>query len=144
MKRDFEGEFEQAFVGRACSIERELPFWRANFGDGYTMAFRVPWRIVTNGRVAFGNEDEGQLFGLPAPVNGVERSAKLLHGKFVIAVQLDRQTGDLRIVFDGDTRLDVFNHSLGYEGWYAYYSAHGERWGMIAMGGGEIAVVPDE
>ncbi|WP_267381292.1 MULTISPECIES: hypothetical protein [unclassified Sphingomonas] len=143
MERDFEGEFERAFVGRACSIEREPPFWRADFGDQNTILFCVPWRIAADGRVAFGDNDDGQLFGLPSPVDGVERSANLLRNRIVENVQLDRQTGDLRIIFSYDTRIDVFNHSCGYEGWYAYYYANGERWSMIAMGGGEIAVIPD-
>src|SRR6185437_14755123 len=106
------------------------------------MSFRVPWRIVANGRVAFGDEDDGQWFGLPAPLDGEERSASLLAGRIVQAVHLDRETGDLRIVFDGDTRIDLFNHSCGYEGWDAYYAADGSRWGVIAIGGGELAVVP--
>jgi hypothetical protein len=142
MERDHFGEFERAFIGRSCSLEREPPFWRASFGDQFTMSFRVPWRIVANGRVAFGDEDDGQRFGLPAPVDGEERSASLLGGRIVQAVHLDRETGDLRIVFDGDTRIDLFNHSCGYEGWDAHYAAGGSRWGVIAMGGGELAVVP--
>lgn len=52
------------------------------------------------------------------------------------------ETGDLRIEFDGNTRIDVFNQSCGYEGWDAYYTAGSARWGVIAMGGGELAVVP--
>jgi hypothetical protein len=56
-------------------------------------------------------------------------------------VHLDAETGDLRIIFDGDTRIDVFSYSSGYEGWDAYHTARGERWGVVAMGGGEIAVV---
>lgn len=142
MERDYVGEFEQAFVGRACSMEREPPFWRANFGDQFTMAFRVPWRIVANGRIAFGDEDDGQWFGLPAPLDGLERSASLLRMHVVQSVRLDRETGDLRIFFTGNTRIDVFNYSSGYEGWDAYYAAKGERLGIIAMGGGEIAVIP--
>ncbi|OSZ72140.1 hypothetical protein CAP39_01895 [Sphingomonas sp. IBVSS1] len=144
MERDYVSEFEKAFVGRACSIEREPPFWRANFGDTFTMAFRSPWRIITTGRIAFGDEDDGHWFGLPAPLDGLERSASLLRRHVVQSVQLDRETGDLRILFNGDTRIDVFNHSCGYEGWDAFYVAKGERWQVIAMGGGEIAVVPGD
>lgn len=123
-------------------MEREPPFWRANFGDQFTMAFRVPWRIVANGRIALGDEDDGQWFGLPAPLDGEERAASVLGQRVVQDVHVDEETGDLRIIFDGNTRIDVFNHSFGYEGWDAYYTFEGERWGVIAMGGGEIAVVP--
>ncbi|PWG01433.1 DUF6188 family protein [Sphingosinicella humi] len=142
MEPDYFADFEQAFVGRTCSIVREAPVWRANFGDGFTIGLEVPWRIVANGRVAFGDEDDGQWFGLPSPIDGEERAASLLQGRVVQAMQLDHETGDLHIVFDGNTRIDVFNQSCGYEGWAAYYSVGGSQWGVIAMGGGEIAVVP--
>ena len=142
MEQDHIEQFKQAFVGRTCSIEREPPFWRADFGDQFTIAFRVPWRIVANGRVAFGDEDDGQQFGLPAPLDGEERAASVLGERIVQILHVDEETGDLRIEFDGHTRIDVFNQSCGYEGWDAYSTAGGERWGVIAMGGGELAVVP--
>jgi len=123
-------------------MERDPPFWRANFGDQFTMVFMVPWRLVANGRITSGDEDDGQLFGLPAPLDGEERAASVLGERVVQAVHLDQETGDLRIIFDGNGRIDVFNHSCGYEGWHAYYTAAGKRWGLIAMGGGEIAVLP--
>jgi hypothetical protein len=142
MEQDYFADFEQAFVGRSCSIVRESPFWRADFGSGLTIGLNVPWRIVADGRVAFGDEDDGQWFGLSSPVDGEERSDSLLQGRVVQALQLDHETGDLRIVFNGKTRIDVFNQSCGYEGWAAYYSVGSSRWGVIAMGGGEMAVVP--
>lgn len=142
VERDYLSEFQQAFVGRSCSLEREPPFWRASFGDLFTISFKVPWRIVAKGRVALGHEDDGHWFGLPAPLDGEARAACLLAGRLVQAVHLDLETGDLRIVFDGGTRIDLFNHSCGYEGWDAYYDVGGSRWGVIAMGGGELAVVP--
>lgn len=142
MERDYVGDFKQAFVGRHCSVEREPPFWTANFGEKFTISFRVPWRIVANGRIVLGNEDDGQWFGLPAPLDGEERAASVLGKRIVKALHLDEETGDLRITFDDNTRIDVFNHSCGYEGWDAYYTVGGERRGVIATGGGGIAPVP--
>ena len=142
MEQDHIEKFKQAFIGRNCSMEREPPFWRANFGDRFTMAFRVPWRIVANGRIAFGDEDDGQQFGLPAPLDGEARASSVLGELIVQTLHVDEETGDLRIEFDCNTRIDVFNQSCGYEGWDAYYTAGSQRWGVIAMGGGELAVVP--
>lgn len=142
MERDYIAEFRRALVGRGCSIEREPPLWSANFGDRFAMTFSVPWRIVANGRIIFGHEDDGQRFGLPAPLDGEERSASVLAERVVETVHLDEETGDLRIVFNGNTRIDVFNNSCGYEGWDAYFTVGDERWGVIATGGGGIAVVP--
>lgn len=142
MERDRLARFEQAFVGRGCLLERDPPFWRAHFGDGFTIAFRTPWRIVANGRIALGNEDDGHPFGLPAPLDGEARAASLLAERIVEAVRIDGETGDLRIAFDGNVRIDVFNQSCGYEGWDARYAAaDGSHLTLVAMGGGEIAVV---
>jgi hypothetical protein len=47
----------------------------------------------------------------------------------------------LTINFDGNTRIDVFNNSCGYEGWDAYYTVAGERRGIVALGGGKLVAV---
>jgi len=54
---------------------------------------------------------------------------------------LDRETADLALYFDDGTRIDVFNNSMGYEGWQVSYAIHDKRWSLIAMGGGKLAFV---
>ncbi len=141
MVQDHIEEFTQAFVGRTCSVERESPFWRADFGGQFTIAVRVPWRIVAKGRIMLGNEDDGQQFGLSSPLDGEQCSASLLSGRLVQALHIDRETGDLTFNFDGNTRIDVFNNSCGYEGWDAYYTVAGDRRGIVALGGGKLVAV---
>ena len=77
--------------------------------------------------ISHGDEDDGQWFGLPEPVNGEARTNELLQGKRVVGVELDEQTADLRIVFDDGVRLDFFNNSSGYEGWQAAVPAGRRR-----------------
>lgn len=42
---------------------------------------------------------------------------RLLEGRRLVSLELDRVTADLRLYFDGETRLDVFNYSSATEGW---------------------------
>jgi hypothetical protein len=58
-------------------------------------------------------------------------------------MELDRVTADLHLHFNGDTRLDVFNNSSGYEGWNVTFHADGHRASVIGMGGGDVAVFRD-
>ena len=51
--------------------------------------------------------------------------------------RIDEATGDLRIAFEGGTRVDIFNNSVGYEGWQ-FTNESGLQ--LIALGGGEIAI----
>jgi len=55
-------------------------------------------------------------------------------------VELDEQTADLRVVFDGGARLDFFNNSSGYEGWEASVPSEGGELILIALGGGKLAM----
>jgi hypothetical protein len=94
--------------------------------------------VVTVDGIAHGVEDDGQWFGLAQPVDGEARANDLLHGQKVVGVELDGQTADLRLVFDGGARLDFFNNSSSYEGWQASVPAGGKGLTLIALGGGEL------
>jgi hypothetical protein len=56
----------------------------------------------------------------------------------VAGVEVDRQTADLRLVFDAGARLDFFNNSAGYEGWQASVLIEGKERTVIALGGGKM------
>ena len=83
------------------------------------------------------------MFGLTSPVDGVAWASKLLGSKTITTARLDRQTADLTLHLDAVTRIDVFNNSMGYEGWQATYAIDGRRRSLIAMGGGELAFMAD-
>ena len=108
-----------ALQGRECRIRRREADWSFDFGERLKIAASVPWRVVTADGIAHGDQDDGQWFGLAEPVDGEARTSKLLQGQKVVGVELDAQTADLRLTFDGGARLDLFNNSSGYEGWQA-------------------------
>ncbi len=127
-----------ALQGRECLVAKFEADWSFDFGNRLNIAVSVPWRVVTAKGIAYGAEDDGQWFGLSEPVNGEARTNELLQGQKVVGVELDGQTADLSIVFDGGSRIDVFNNSLGYEGWQASVPADGKELTVIALGGGGL------
>ena len=143
-ERDYEAEFEAWLIGRSCTIIRREHGWTIDLGDGATITIAVPWRIVSQGRIAFADRDDGHSFGLPAPLDGEVETRRLLTGKRIVSAKVDRQTADIALLFDSETRLDVFNSSSGYEGWEARCKVElGWIW-LIAQGGGNIVVFTDD
>src|SRR5689334_9731729 len=63
-----------ALKGRSCRVVRREADWTLDFGDGHTISVAAPWRLVTAEGIAFGDEDHGHQFGLPAPVDGPTRT----------------------------------------------------------------------
>lgn len=127
-----------ALQGCGCRVTKRDADWSFDFGDSLNIAVSVPWRVVTGEGIAHGDRDDGQWFGLPERVDGEARTNGLLQGKKVVGVDLDPQTADLRLVFDGGTRLDFFNNSSGYEGWLASVPADGKELTVVALGGGGL------
>ena len=125
--------------GRQCKVTKRDFDWNFNFGEELNIVATSPWRIVTPAGIAHGSEDDGQQFGLAQPVNGESTANDLLSGRDVRRIELDELTGDLNIVFQGDTRLDFFNSSSGYEGWQASLSPN-LGISIVALGGGKLAV----
>ncbi len=71
-------------------------------------------------------------------MDGEARTNELLRGQKVVGVELDGQTADLRVVFDGGARLDFFNNSSGYEGWLASVPTGDKMLTVVALGGGGV------
>lgn len=132
--------FGRAYRERHCTIKQNENDWVFSFGGDNRHTVEVPWRIVQNGRIAFTDQDDGQRFGLPRPIDGEALANSLLAGRRLESLELDRVTADLRLHFDGVTRLDVFNYSSGYEGWQAAFCADGDGVSIIGMGGGDVSI----
>lgn len=103
------------------------------------MSVSVPWRIVTANGIEFADTDDGQLFGLPGPVDGQEKSNTLLDGRRVASFDVDVKTADVRIDFEGGVRVELFNNSSGYEGWTAQFQTEDKTTSVVGLGGGDLA-----
>lgn len=127
-----------ALKGRECRVSRREFDWNFYFGERVSIDASPPWRVVTADGIAHSADDDGQQFGLPRPVDGEARSNDLLRGQRVVKVELDEQTSDLKLLFDGGARLDFFNNSSGYEGWGANVPTSGKELRIQALGGGKL------
>lgn len=136
---DVEATLTAHLVGRhLADVERREYDWSFGFGDAGASGFsgECPWRIIVANRIAFASSDDGQQFGLAIPLNGEEIALSLLGAKIIERVSIRPDTGDVSIFFSGNSVLEVFNMSSGFEGWQI--GIPGLL--IIATGGGELAV----
>jgi hypothetical protein len=114
--------------------EHDLLF---SFTTGARLRVACPWRIVSDGRISFAESDDGQFFGLPAPIDGAAKSKELLLGKAIEQIAIRADAADLTITFRSAVSLEIWNNSSGYEGW-ELHDARGFH--VVAMGGGQLAI----
>lgn len=131
---------ETALLGRQGEMARREHDWVITFIGGGSIALPVPWRIVADGRIALANEDDGQQFGLPAPVDGEAKANGLIASRAITSLSIDRQTADLVIHFGDAVRLDTFSNSSGYEGWHINLPPENGGMSVVALGGGDVAI----
>jgi hypothetical protein len=131
-------EINAAFTGLRCTnvVRFAADSWRFEFGGQTTLDVWCPWRILEKGRVALGNVDDGQQFGLPSPVDAKQEAQKLLSDK-IVRVTIRENTADLVLELEHGTSFEVFNSSSGYEGWECS-SKNGLL--LVARGGGDLAL----
>ncbi len=72
---------EQDLAGRQCRMQANGRDWFLELGDDRRILVSAPWRIISDGRIAFGSEDEGKWFGLAEPLSGRLETGMLLTGK---------------------------------------------------------------
>jgi Family of unknown function (DUF6188) len=117
------------------AIERSEHDWRFRFDSGVGLWVHCLWRIIISDRIALTNEDVGQIFGLPAPVDATATSNQLLARVAVKDVTVREDTGDMGIAFETGALLEIFNDSSGYEAWRLWDAA---GWNAVAQGGGQL------
>jgi hypothetical protein len=133
------GLLETMVLRQPCTcVEKAGHSWQFRFGDGdATLNLECPWRLLLNGAIAFGGDDDGQQFGLPAPLDGVKVTEKLLSASLVSLVEIREGCSDLSLTFQNGVRLEAFNGSAGYEGWTC--SGKGGVT-VVAQGGGNLSI----
>jgi len=107
--------------------------WSFDFEGQLGLNVQSPWRITNEHGIALGSEDDSQQFGLPSPVDGPKLAFELLSTSHLERVVIAEKTGDITFEFESGTRLEVFNNSLGYEGWNCGTTS---GLSVIGMGGG--------
>ena len=121
---------------RFQSLTRREYDWVVAFDNHASLVVACLWRLVEASRIRFTSEDDGQQFGLPAPVDAASEINRRLAGAAVEAVELREGLLDLELRFSTGQSLQVIPDSSGYEAWQA---SSGNRQ-FIAVGGGELAI----
>ena len=80
-------------------VRRREYDWAFEFAANVRLRVECPWRILVDGQIAFAGSDAGHKFGLPAPIDGEERTRRLLGQKTVQQILIRNDTGDLTITF---------------------------------------------
>lgn len=121
---------------RLQSFTRREYDWVAEFGEDTKLTIACLWRLIEGGRIRFTSQDEGQWFGLSAPIDSAQELSSRVLGQSVEAVDLKAGTLDLEIRFGTGHLLQVIPDSSGYEAW----KIHGDSKLAIAVGGGSLAI----
>jgi hypothetical protein len=129
-------------IGRRIAAVRlvEPISWWFDLAGGGSLRVDTLWRIVASGRVQASSEDHGQRFGLPEAVDSGARAVDILANSQVRQAAFGRDTGDVLLDFDNDSRLGIVTTSSGYESWSIFFPNGDEA---IGLGGGQIGLRRD-
>ena len=111
--------------------------WVFTFSDDVNLTVACLWRLLENHHIRLTSDDDGQWFGLPAPVDAAVEVRRRLSTAQVESVHLRSDTLDLTLRFATGHILEVVADSSGYEAW----QLHHQSAQFIAIGGGELAFI---
>ncbi len=112
--------------------------WVFMFEGAAQLTVECLWRLLDRGRIRITSEDDGQQFGLPAPVAAADELNRRLASALVASVSLREGTLDLELRFNGGCVLQMLP-TMGYEAW----NVSGEGRQFVAVGGGQLAIYSD-
>ncbi len=121
---------------RFASVNRREQDWVFDFDGQANLVVECLWRLIEGNRIRLTNLDDGQQFGLPAPVDATETIVSCLEQATIVSLNLREGTLDLHLTFDTGHRLEIIPDSSGYEAWNL--SSSDQQY--IAVGGGNLPV----
>jgi hypothetical protein len=121
---------------RFQSISRREYDWVFVFDQNVSLVVSCLWRLIECGRIRLTSQDDGQKFGLPAPVDAAAEVNRCLALASVAKVELREGVLDLNLHFSSGHFLQIIPDSAGYESWQL---SRGDRQ-FLAVGGGELAI----
>lgn len=118
------------------SLARREHDWIITLDTGTSVIVACLWRLTESGRIRCTSEDDGQQFGLPAPVDAAAEVNRHLTGAVITDVRLQQGLLDLELCFSTGHVLQIIPDSAGYESW----NVSGRNREYIAVGGGDLIV----
>lgn len=123
---------------RFQQLHRREYDWVLSFEGNAHFVITCLWRLLEQGTIKVTSEDDGQQFGLPAPVDAAGEVNRLLPGTWVDSVKLNDGTLDVDLRLSNGMVFQILPDSGGYESW----TATNETTEFIAMGGGMLSTIP--
>jgi hypothetical protein len=124
-------------VGRRFqTLTRRDYDWVLAFDNGASLVVNCLWRLIEVGRICRTSLDEGQQFGLPAPVDAAAEVNHRLVGALVASAVVRPGLLDIDLKFNTGHIFQVIPESAGYEAWNLL---NGTKQ-LIAVGGGDLAI----
>jgi hypothetical protein len=130
------GQFDWLNHRHLTAITRREHDWVFSFSDGISLVVACLWRLIEHERIKRASPDDGQQFGLPAPVDAERELNDLIGNSRLVSVELRDGTLDLRLIFENGRALEIIPDSSGYEAWTLQRADQQ----YIAVGGGTLAV----
>jgi hypothetical protein len=123
---------ETQLLRKSLRVTRRENDWVFDFGNDAQLHVAALWRFRSKTQILLTDLDDGQLFGLPAPVDAEARANEIVEAATTVSFDFDEATADLRVGLSNGVLLEIITSSGGYESWQAY--AGGE---LLAVGGNE-------
>jgi hypothetical protein len=108
------------FVGKRITgiiYDKETLSWFFDFDSDKYIRINVPWRLTDKTKILRASGDEGQIYGLPKPIDVAKDVMCLLKNKTITDFTTDEITADLIFELDGNLKIQTFGDSIGYEAW---------------------------
>ena len=104
-------------VGRHCTDVNKPSEWATAFAFADAVLYvEALWRITVDGQLRRTSGDDGQAYGLGAPIDACCAARELLCGRAITAVRVDLARGDLVLAFGPSHQLEIITDSH-YEPW---------------------------
>ena len=129
--------FKTNSIFDSVTYDEDADSWHFYFEDKIYASSSGFWRLLEANRIVFVSLDNRQQFGLHETLVRVENVTKLLTGKKLTELKVDKDTADLTLTISDDIKIQIFITSSGYETYD--FSIEGKRY--IGLGSGEIGNV---
>lgn len=117
-------------------FDKNADSWRFYFSDDIYVSAYGFWRLLINNKITWVSFDNEQQFGLPEPIDLVEKLRQELAGKRLIKIEVIKETYDLTLTLTEGFKIDIYITSSGYESYD--FSINNKRY--IGLGSGDIAI----
>ena len=120
------------------AFDKDADSWRFYFSDNIYVSIYGFWRLLKNNKITWVSFDHEQQFGLPEPIDLVEKLRQELADVRLTKIEVIKDTYDLTLILTNGFKIDIYISSSGYESYD--FSINDKRY--IGLGSGNIAIFP--